>query len=321
MSHGFDNMADVLTVSPALMEGYIRAAGKISREAVGDPHGAAADDDLSDPARDHPDAPRRRHAVRHARRDGGRSTIFRPMANTFSSWASTTSSTARCSGKNQGKGQQIEVAVNGERVALLDINPTMTLANDGIKTPPIKVKAGPQRISAAFIQKFEGPVEDEYRMVEQSLVDVNAARSPGHDVAAASARVAASSVRTTSPAFRTRPAAARSSPAVRPPAATKFPAPRRSSATLARQAYRRPVTDADLEDLLSFYQTRPQRAAISSPGSGRRMQAIIADPEFVFRFERTSAERRAGHELSHQRSGTGFAACRISCGAARPTIN
>ena len=36
MSHGFDNMADVLTLSPALMEGYVRAAGKISREAVGD---------------------------------------------------------------------------------------------------------------------------------------------------------------------------------------------------------------------------------------------------------------------------------------------
>src|SRR5262249_966485 len=37
MSHGFDNMPDVLTVSPALMDGYIRAAGRISREAVGDP--------------------------------------------------------------------------------------------------------------------------------------------------------------------------------------------------------------------------------------------------------------------------------------------
>src|SRR5438477_8396323 len=41
MSHGFDNMADVLTISPALMEGYIRAAGKISREAVGDPQALA----------------------------------------------------------------------------------------------------------------------------------------------------------------------------------------------------------------------------------------------------------------------------------------
>ena len=36
-SHGFDNMAEVLNVSPTLMEGYVRAAGKISRLAVGDP--------------------------------------------------------------------------------------------------------------------------------------------------------------------------------------------------------------------------------------------------------------------------------------------
>src|SRR5262249_6095337 len=37
MSHGFDNMADVLTTSPALMDAYVRAAGKISRMALGDP--------------------------------------------------------------------------------------------------------------------------------------------------------------------------------------------------------------------------------------------------------------------------------------------
>src|ERR1051326_1536247 len=40
-SHGFDNMADALTFSPALMEGYIRAAGRISRLAVGDTTAAA----------------------------------------------------------------------------------------------------------------------------------------------------------------------------------------------------------------------------------------------------------------------------------------
>jgi hypothetical protein len=37
MSHGFDNMAEVLNVSPTLIEAYVRAAGKISRAAVGDP--------------------------------------------------------------------------------------------------------------------------------------------------------------------------------------------------------------------------------------------------------------------------------------------
>src|SRR5215510_4563162 len=36
MSQGYDNMSDVLTVSPTLLEGYVRAAGKISRLALGD---------------------------------------------------------------------------------------------------------------------------------------------------------------------------------------------------------------------------------------------------------------------------------------------
>src|SRR5579875_3255846 len=42
MSHGFDNMSDVLRVSPALMEGYIRAGDRISRDAVGDPNVSAS---------------------------------------------------------------------------------------------------------------------------------------------------------------------------------------------------------------------------------------------------------------------------------------
>src|SRR5207237_6662702 len=35
-THGFDNMAGTLTMSPALMEAYLSAAGKISRLAIGD---------------------------------------------------------------------------------------------------------------------------------------------------------------------------------------------------------------------------------------------------------------------------------------------
>jgi len=36
-SDGFDNIANVLSVSPALMQAYVSAAGKISRLAIGDP--------------------------------------------------------------------------------------------------------------------------------------------------------------------------------------------------------------------------------------------------------------------------------------------
>jgi len=54
-------------------------------------------------------------------------------------------------GLNQGTGQQIEISVNGERVALLDINPAMKLANDGIK-PSSLGEAGRRRISASSLK-------------------------------------------------------------------------------------------------------------------------------------------------------------------------
>src|SRR5262249_45383422 len=41
-SFGFDNMANSLTVSSALLEGYLSAASKISRLAVGDPTAVAS---------------------------------------------------------------------------------------------------------------------------------------------------------------------------------------------------------------------------------------------------------------------------------------
>ena len=42
-----------------------------------------------------------------------------------------------------------------------------------MKTPPIHIKAGPQRISAAFIQRLDGPVDDLIAPLENTLADVN----------------------------------------------------------------------------------------------------------------------------------------------------
>ena len=178
MSHGFDNMADALTVSPALMEAYIRAAGRISREAVGDPEAQALTTTYS--------IPRVASQIRHVEGTpfgtrGGIAVMhnFPADGEYVFKLGFYYSPTGPLFGENQGKGQQIEVAVNGERVALLDINPAMTLAKDGIKTPPVQIKAGPQSVSASFLQKFDGPIEDEVRMVEQTLVDVSTGDVPG----------------------------------------------------------------------------------------------------------------------------------------------
>ncbi|HXS94225.1 MAG TPA: DUF1592 domain-containing protein [Candidatus Limnocylindrales bacterium] len=286
MSHGFDNMADVLTLSPALMEGYIRAAGKISREAVGDPHALPLTHTYW--------IPRVLSQVRHVDGTpmgtrGGLAVVhdFPADGDYVFKLGFYYSPTGPLFGMNQGKGQQIEVAVNGEQVAMIDINPAMTLAKDGIKTPPIHVRAGPQRISASFPQKFDGPIEDEYQMVEQSLVDVSVGALPGmttlphlHELSVTGPLKAEGVSDTPSrrKIFVCRPGAGED----------EIPCAKRILSALARQAYRRPVTPNDLEDLLSFYQ-RGKNEGNFETGIRTAIQAMIASPEFVFRFEKTPA--------------------------------
>jgi hypothetical protein len=286
MSHGFDNMADVLTVSPALMEGYIRAAGRISREAIGDATAPALTQTYQ--------ISRVLNQMRHIEgtpfgtRGGIAVTHDFPADGEYVfKLGFYYSPTGPLFGLNQGKGQQIEVAVNGQRVALMDINPAMTLAKDGIKTDPIKIKAGPQRISASFIVKQDGPLEDEYRMIEQSLVDVSAGTVPGmstlphlHEfsVTGPTHATGVSDTPSRRRIFVCRPAAG----------ADEVPCAKRILAMLSRQAYRRPSTDNDVEALLGFYQSGRNGGDFET-GIRTAIQAMIASPEFVFRFERTPA--------------------------------
>ncbi len=283
MSHGFDNMSDVLTMSPALMEGYIRAAGKISREAVGDAGALALTSTYS--------IPRVVSQVRHVEGTplgtrGGMAVVhdFPADGDYVFKVGFYYAPTGPLFGMNQGKGQTIEIAVNGVRVALLDLNPSMTLAKDGIKTPPVRVKAGPQRISASFPQKADGPIEDEYRMVEQSLVDVSVGALPGmttlphlHELSITGPTkvTGISDTPARRKIFTCRPEAG----------ADQVPCARKIIGTIARQAFRRPATDNDIERLLSFFQAGRNAGDFDS-GIRTALQAILASPEFVFRFER-----------------------------------
>jgi mono/diheme cytochrome c family protein len=291
MSHGFDNMADVLGISPALMEGYIRAAGKISREAVGDASALAHTTTYS--------IPRVTSQARHIEGTplgtrGGISVVhdFPADGEYVFKMGFYYTPTGPLFGQNQGKGQQIEVAVNGERVGVFDINPAMQLAKDGIKSLPIKVRAGPQRISASFPQKFDGPIDDEFAMVEQTLVDISAGVVPGittlphlHELSITGPTNTAGVSDTPSrrKVFACRPVSNDD----------EIACAKKILGALARQAYRRPVTPNDLEGLLSFYQSGRNHDG-NKPGTfetGIRtgIQAVLSNPEFVFRFEREPA--------------------------------
>src|SRR5262245_57147767 len=153
---GFDNIADALTLSPALMEGYVRAASKISRSAIGDLHAAATVATFT--------LPRTASQMRHVDGTpfgtrGGHSVVDTFPADgeyTFRIEPFDDSNGLLVGSKNATEGEQVEVSINGERVALLDIDPKMTVSSGGVfvQTGPIRVQAGPQRVAAAFIERY-----------------------------------------------------------------------------------------------------------------------------------------------------------------------
>src|SRR5690348_9024919 len=75
--------------------------------------------------------------------------------------------------------------------------------------------------------------------------------------------------------------------------ADEVPCAKKIIAALSRQAFRRPVTDTDLENLLGFYQAGRNEGDFES-GIRTAIQAIIASPQFVFRFERIPAGTAPG---------------------------
>jgi hypothetical protein len=291
-SHGFDNMAEVLNISPTLMEGYVRAAGQIAREAVGDPgmtplvatyHVPQAISQL-----EHVEGTafgtRGGLVVRHN---------FPADAEYVFKTTFYYSSIGPVFGGSQKKGQQqLEVAVNGERVALLEFNPLMKV-DDDLRTPPIRIKAGPQTISVAFIMNAEGPVEDYMMPFKQALADL----STGH-IAGLTGLPHIRDVGISGP-FKTTGVgdtpSRRKVFTCRPNGEDAISCARQIIAALARQAYRRPITDADLEELLNVYQSGRNKGDFES-GIRLVVQTIVADPQFVFRAERTPEGVRAGSD-------------------------
>jgi mono/diheme cytochrome c family protein len=292
LSHGFNNMADVLSVSPALLEAYISAAGKISREAIGDRDAA--------PVMVTYMIPRVISQTRHIDGTpfgtrGGVALVhsFPADGDYVFKIAFYTHQQGYLFGQTQAKGQQLEIAVNGERVALIDVDPKFK-DTDNLVTTPIRIKAGQQVVSAAFVNRFDGPIQDEVQPYEQSLIDVNVANLPGlttlvhlrglsiigpNHVTGISETTSRDKIFTVYPARTVdEPAAARA-----------------IIASLVRRAYRKPTSSADVNEALRYYQARRSAGAGFDEGIRTALESVLANPQFIFRFEQAPAHARPGH--------------------------
>jgi mono/diheme cytochrome c family protein len=294
LSAGYDNIADVQTFSPTLMEGYLRAAGRISTLAVGDRNASPSEFTMK--------VPRTESQMRHVDGTpwgtrGGLALNYTFPADgdyTFRIMLHGTP-TGQLFGSVSSRNEQIDVSINGERVALLDVDWKISETDkNGLNliTPRIHVKAGPQHIAAAFIQKFDGVVDDLVAPIDYTLADTEYGDNAGitilphvrdFSITGPFKVTGVSDTPSRRKVFICRP----TSPA------DEIPCARRILSSLAGEAYRRTPGNEDVESLMEFYGDA-RKGHDFEAGIKAALQALLASPKFVFRFESIPALAKAG---------------------------
>src|SRR5215471_14443768 len=290
--YGFDNIGDVLTVSPSLLERYLLAAGKISRQAVGDtkmpptyqtyivPHGLKQDDRMSD---DLPVGSRGGTIIEHRFPVDGEYEILVELQR----------------GRAQeilgnGRERKLDLRVDDESVKMFtigagrgrraDINTGVgqeAQAGAGYKVR-MPVKAGTHAIAAAFQkdsvmpegiifrQRFDN-IQSHFEGVGQISV------SGPYNVQGPGATPSRDRI------FVCHPTAA----------AEEEACAEKIFTALAHRAYRRPIAADDVPELMALYK---QGASTGGFESGVRLglQKILVSPDFIFRMELDPANSPAG---------------------------
>jgi hypothetical protein len=289
MSHGFDNMSDALSVTPALMQGYVRAAGKISRLAVGDRSTTSSQARYN--------VQKVVNQMRHVDgapfgTRGGTSVVHTFPADGEYKFSLTfyyyylEQLFGIALPKNLAS-QEIEVSIDGDPVHLFKIDPKTPETKASFITPAVKVTAGPHRVSAAFIDLADGPVVDTVHLDEQVLLDVSIGLQPGMTTLPQLHTLTVEGPLKTDGVSETP--SRRKIFACRPASKDEeLGCAKKIISSLGRHAFRRPVSDSDVDRLLGGYQFGRNEGDFET-GIRMAIQSIIADPQFVFRFERTPA--------------------------------
>ena len=282
-SFGFDNVSAV-GLSPTLVERYLAAAQKVATLAMGSPVPAPGSRVVELPVdltqEEHVDGlpfgTRGGTVVRHSfPRDGLYDIEVRLMRNRNENV------------EGLAEPHQIEIALDGVRLEVFTVTPNRNrfgdyYADEGVDKHlhlRTRVTAGPHEVAATFLQKQAALIETER---QPYVAHFNMNRHPRvqpavHSVSIAGPFEAGGAGETPSRAriLVCRPAA---------PAAEQDCALRLLT-TFARCAYRRPVTDRDLEAPLEFY-GQARRTAGFEAGIEMALRAILTSPEFLFRIER-----------------------------------
>jgi hypothetical protein len=279
---GFDNLAELLFVSPTLMERYLSAARKISRLAVGDPTMLP----IVDTYRIDRDLVQDRHVegLPLGTRGGTHVRSHLPLDGEYLI-------TVEFPGAAR-EPNDVEISVDGERVALFTVgeNPPKRLASgvftfdaDPAVQARVALRAGPRDVAVAFLPKSGA--------VSSGLV--RSARSRSRQPSIASVIVSgpygadgAGDTPSRRQIFSCRPGTGAA-------AADEQACARDILSATARRAYRRPSTEQDLDVLLPFYEQGRTEGGFER-GIQRAIERVLVSPEFLFRVERDPEGVAAG---------------------------
>ena len=294
LSHGFDNVADALGMSPVLLERYLSAADRISALAVGDPGIAAGTETY--PARGDSKQLEHIEGLPLGTRGGLMVTRHFPLDGEYAIsarlWRTNNGFTRGLSAAHQ-----VEFSVDGERVFVSSVggpedwqtllsNPASADRFDARLQARVRISAGSHVLGVAFVEKTGARNTSLYRPLLGNTDSVDSDGVPRIDV-----------VMVTGPFSATGPGDTASRRRVFTCAPARAADERRCAtsivSTIARRAFRRPVTAGDTAVLMDFYDQGRRRGTFDA-GVQMAIRRVLADPAFLFRAEREPAGVAAG---------------------------
>jgi hypothetical protein len=299
--YGFDNIADVLSVSPTLLERYLSAARKIARLAIGDvtlkpgshtytvPKYLRQDDRVSD---DLPFGSRAGTSVRHFFPVGGEYVVKINLLRTYTDLI-----------RGLGEQHQLQVRLDGRVVQQFTIGgdtdadgnrKSRDQLNDELRMGDARLEArfaadaGPHLVGVSFVKKSvvtEGFLEPQFSVTSYAYAgDTDVL--PGISSIVVRGPYGPTAVGDTPSRrriFTCRPAGPRDDE----------PCAKEILSTLARRAYRRPLEHDEVQALLSYYRDGRANGSFDA-GIQLAVQKILVSPDFLFRVERTPVVGRPG---------------------------
>jgi hypothetical protein len=288
-SYGFDNVASGLQVSPTLVEAYVSAASKLTRVALGHEAGPSRKTYY---AREDYSQETQVEGLSFGTRGGLLAHHYFPMDGEYLiSWVPVRNTVGTLYG-GDAPNELVELTLDGSRIKLYEIGKDIPLTanvQSDKNEVRVSVKAGEHAVGLAFIANTFIPHLYLNRSYRRSVLDDNPIdgimQSPQVSQMTIQGPAASATVGETTSRkkiFVCRPASAAEEPACAKTILT----------TLARRAYRRPLTSADSDAFMSFY--RSGSAKGFEYGVEKALEFILAHPEFVFRTESAPATIKQG---------------------------